>query len=98
MTNDVLVAAEDRLISQQSAFTRLAEKLPEMVEALVEQKLNEIVAQTEARLSDRLRDELKDTRSTLRDAFEVHSRGQEAKLDEMKIEIIAGGASLAPRR
>lgn len=89
MTGNVLTEAEERLASQQRAIALLAERLPQLVEALVEQKLNIIIAHMEARLCDRLRDELKDTRTTLRDAFEVHARGQAAKLEEMKTEIFA---------
>lgn len=89
ITHDIVTQAEDRLIQRQEAFARLAENLPEMVEALVEQKLAGMMSQMESRLGDRIRDDLKDTRSTLRDAFEVNARAQDAKLGEIRTEILA---------
>lgn len=89
MADDILAQAEERLIQRQESVARLVEKLPEMVEALIEQKLASMMLQMENRLADRIRDDLKDTRSTLRDAFEVNARTHEAKLGEIRTEIIA---------
>lgn len=89
MTDDVLAQAEERLGAHQESLARLAEKLPSMVEAVIEQKLAGMLSQMESRLADRIRDDLKDTRSTLRDALEVNTRAQDAKLVEFKAEILA---------
>lgn len=86
---EILSAAEGRLVKQHAELERVIHDIPVLIEGVVEKKLETIVFQLETRMTERLRDEMKDTRTTLREAFEINASRVNASLDETRKELLA---------
>ncbi|MFC7739095.1 hypothetical protein ACFQX4_25705 [Roseomonas sp. GCM10028921] len=89
LVESTLAAAEADFSARVRKLVDTVERLPSIVEVVVEQKLSALISHQEGRLSERFRDELRDTRVTLRETLENSANRHEARLDELKKDIVA---------